>query len=222
MNYTKDSMSLQAKPMKLVIFGAASGIGKEAALQAAAAGHQVTGVVRRNPPSTPGIHYVQGDVTDAAFVARITKGSDAVISAVGTAQFKQPLTLYSDGAKALIKGMKQSGVKRLIVLSAGGATVEENDPLIFRFVLKPILQRFLKYLYEDMLRMERLLEASALDWTILRLSYLTNKPVTGKYRIARESAVRFGWSIRRADAAHYILHNIDNQKDYQRHICIAN
>jgi len=221
MNYTKNDKLVQ-QPRKLIVFGAGSGIGKEVALQGAAAGYKVVGVVRHEMPAIAGIEYVQGSVTDSAFVAHITKNCDAVVSAVGTSQYKQPVSLYSESAKALIQGMSQSGTSRLIVLSAGGATIEKNDPLIFRFVFKPILQRFLRHLYADMLRMERLLETSDLDWTILRLSYLVDKLLTGKYRTAREAAVRYGWSIGRADAAHYILHNLDAVDDYRHHVCIAN
>lgn len=193
-------------------------------MKAIKAGHEVVGVVRGSVDNATiaGAKIVSGSVTDPNFVAEVAKGSDAVISTVGTSQYKQPVSLYSDGAKALIAGLEKAGVRRLIVLSAGGATVEPNDPWPFRLIFKPILQRQFHYLYEDMLRMERLLEASSLEWTIIRLSYLTTKPVTGKYRTQIEGAVRYGFSINRADVGHYIVHNATDKATYKHHIGIAN
>ena len=112
--------------------------------------------------------------------------------------------------------------ERLVVLSAGGATTELNDPLLFRYAVKPILWHAFRYLYDDMLRMERLLEVSDLDWTILRLSYLKNEPLTGEYRIAYDASVSYGRAINRADVAHYIVNQlIVDAQAHRRHINIA-
>jgi putative NADH-flavin reductase len=210
--------------MKLVVFGANGGVGKEVVEQAAAAGHEVIGVVRSTGVSkdtTSGLRIVEGSITDTAFVTNIVKDADVVISAIGASDYKHPVTLYSAAAASLTQAMQSAKTKRLIVLSAGGATIESNDSFPLRFVAKPILQRVFRYLYEDMLRMERALEASTLDWTILRLSYLNNKPGKGAYRTALDSGVKWGFSINRADVAHYIVHNLEDQSNYRKHVCIA-
>jgi putative NADH-flavin reductase len=210
--------------MKLIVFGANGGVGKEVVTLALQAGHEVVGVVRGPAVASSerqGLHMVEGSITDAVFVAGIVKGADVVISTIGASDSKHPVSLYSLAAQALVGALKGAPHQRLIVLSAGGATIEKNDPLLFRLIVKPLLQRVFHYLYEDMLRMERVLETSNLDWTILRLSYLTNKPGKGVYRTAHNAAVRYGFSINRADVAHYIVGHLADPQDSRQHVCIA-
>ena len=69
--------------------------------------------------------------------------------------------------------------------------------------------------------MERILETSNLDWTILRLSYLTKKPRKGVYRTAYNAGVWYGFSISRADVAHYIVGHLADPQDSRQHVCIA-
>lgn len=210
--------------MKLIVFGANGGVGKEVVTQALQAGHEVVGVVRGPVVASSerqGLNSVEGSITDAAFVADIVKGADVVISTIGASDYKHPVSLYSIAAKALVSAMQGAQPKRLIVLSAGGATIEKNDPLLFRLIFKPLLQRVYHYLYEDMLRMESVLETSNLDWTIMRLSYLTKKPGKGVYRTAHNAGVRYGFSINRADVAHYIVGHLADPQDSRQHVCIA-
>jgi len=210
--------------MKLIVFGANGGVGKEVVTLALQAGHEVVGVVRGPVVASSerqGLHMVEGSITDAVFVADIVKGADVVISTIGASDSKHPVSLYSRVAQALVGAMKGAPHQRLIVLSAGGATIEKNDPLLFRLIFKPLLQRVFHSLYEDMLRMERVLETSNLDWTILRLSYLNNKPGKGVYRTAHNAAVRYGFSINRADVAHYIVGHLADPQDSRQYVCIA-
>ena len=210
--------------MKLIVFGANGGVGKEVVTLALQAGHEVVGVVRGPVVASSerqGLHMVEGSITDAAFVAGIVTGADVVISTIGASDYKHPVSLYSLAAQALVGALKGTPHQRLIVLSAGGATIEKNDPLLFRLIVKPLLQRVYHYLYEDMLRMERVLETSNLDWTILRLSYLNNKPGKGVYRTAHNAAVRYGFSINRADVAHYIVGHLADPQDSRQYVCIA-
>lgn len=73
--------------MKIIIFGAAGGTGRELVKQALAQGHQVTAFVRDSKQSTdnnPNLRVVAGDVRDYATVRDAIAGQDAVISALGT------------------------------------------------------------------------------------------------------------------------------------------
>lgn len=210
--------------MKLIVFGANGGVGKEVVTLALQAGHEVVGVGRGPVVASSehqGLHMVEGSITDAVFVADIVQGADVVISTIGASASKHPVSLYSLAAQALVGALKGAPHQRLIVLSAGGATIEKNDPLLFRLIVKPLLQRVFHSLYEDMLRMERVLETSNLDWTILRLSYLTNQPGKGVYRTAHNAAVRYGFSITRADVAQYIVGHLADPQDSRQHVCIA-
>lgn len=59
--------------MAIVITGANRGIGHELARRFAAAGADVIGTYRHQPPETPGIRFLQLDVTDPASQARFAE-----------------------------------------------------------------------------------------------------------------------------------------------------
>src|SRR5260221_8216615 len=121
--------------MKLIVFGANGGVGKEVVTLALQAGHEVVGVGRGPVVASSqrqGLKMVEGSITDAAFVADIVTGADVVISTIGASDYKHPVSLYSTAAQALVGAMQGAQPKRLIVLSACGATTQQNHPLLFR------------------------------------------------------------------------------------------
>jgi len=80
--------------------------------------------------------------------------------------------------------MKQHGVRRFACVSSGG-TNPHADPQE-GFVLSKIIKPFFgKTLYEDMLRMEQLVMASDLHWTIARPARLVDTSSVTSYRVAQ-------------------------------------
>lgn len=76
------------------------------------------------------------------------------------------------------------------------------DGWFYTNVLKPL---FLGNMYEDMQRMENVLEASGIDYTIVRPPYLTKGPPTGAYRVQRHENFRDDKSLSRGNLAHFLL-----------------
>lgn len=116
--------------MKIVLFGATGQVGQRIVREALERGHEVVGVTRdpsRTQSPDPRVRLVAGDATDAASVAAVAKGADAVISAIsprpGTTGNAPTLT---GAARGLIAGVRAAGVKRLI--SVGGAGSLEVAP----------------------------------------------------------------------------------------------
>jgi putative NADH-flavin reductase len=70
--------------------------------------------------------------------------------------------------------------------------------------------------------MEDTLHESGLDWTIVRPPKLTDKELTADYRTAFEQNVRGGFSISRADVAHFMLRTLERPETVRRTIGIAN
>ena len=71
--------------MKIVLFGATGNIGQRIAKEALSRGHEVVGVVRdpekvQSPDAR--VTLVKGDATDAASVAKVARGMDAIVSAI--------------------------------------------------------------------------------------------------------------------------------------------
>ena len=70
--------------------------------------------------------------------------------------------------------------------------------------------------------MEEILRESGLDWTIVRPPRLTDKPLSGVYRIAYGKNLRRGLFISRANVAHLMLRVLDQPESIKQTIGIAN
>ena len=65
---------------------------------------------------------------------------------------------------------------------------------------------------EDATEMESILQKSGLDWTIVRPPRLTNRPLTGKYRVREGHLPGFGFTISRADVADFMIKTAENRE----------
>lgn len=155
--------------MKIVVFGVTGNIGRRVAAEAIQRGHEVIGVVRDPAKSHPvkGVRLIAGDATDAASVARAVQGAGAVVSAVsprpGTTGSAPKL---ADAARGLIAGLREAGVKRLLVV--GGAGSLEVAPGLALMDAPGFPAAYLGEAIEgrDALNVYRG-EAKGLDWTFV-------------------------------------------------------
>jgi putative NADH-flavin reductase len=209
--------------MKLTVFGATGGTGLQVVEQGLAAGHEVRAVVRdttRLAPERPGLDVVVADVMDPATIVEAVTGSDAVISTIGTRSGRAPTTVCADSSRSIVEAMRSAGTRRLVVVSGTGPFDEGEGPGM-RYVIKPIGRLFLKNVFADFVAMEEIVRASGLDWTIVRPSRLTDKPLTGHYRTRRDLNLRRNFTVSRADVAHLILAVSGDSDTYGHAICIA-
>ena len=224
--------------MKLTIFAATGGIGRQLLGQAVAAGHDVTAVARNLRGLSPvPARAVAADLAsaDPAALQPAVAGADAVLSALGP-RTKADAGVAARGTEVITEAMRAAGVRRVIVVSAapigtiaspGRPHPPRHDPgdgFIIRYLADPIVKRALRAHYADLARMEDVLRDSDsdLDWTIVRPPRLTDKPVTGRYRTAYGQNIRRGVFVSRADVAHYMLSVLDNPETFRRTVGIAN
>ncbi|MEP7287704.1 MAG: SDR family oxidoreductase [Chloroflexota bacterium] len=199
--------------MKLIVFGAAGGIGKHVVELGLATGHEVTAVVRRPAAVTiqhKNLNVIRGDVLDPATISQPIAGQDVVISTVGIAH-DAPTTVYSEGVANIMRAMQAAHVRRLFCVSASGL---EPGPLWQRLIAKPMLWQFFKHSYSDLVRMETVVKASTLDWTIVRPPRLTDGPRLGQYHSSVNTHLARCWNISRADVADYMLKHLDDSATY--------
>jgi putative NADH-flavin reductase len=209
--------------MKLTLFGATGGTGLQVIDQALAAGHEVRAVVRdpaRLAPERPGLEVVVADVMDPSAIEEAVTGRDAVISAIGSRNGREPTTVCTDSARSIVTAMHRAGTRRLVVVSGTGPFDEGEGPGM-RYVIKPIGRRFLKHVFADFVEMEKVVRASGLDWTIVRPPRLTDKPLTGRYRTRRDINMHRNFAVSRADVAHLILEACADPGSYDAAIYIA-
>ncbi|WP_077602928.1 NAD(P)-dependent oxidoreductase [Oceanobacillus sojae] len=198
--------------MKVAVFGATGDTGIPLVKQLLLQGHEVTAIVR-NPEklelSGPRLKVVKGDVLNPASIEGNLAGKDAVLSVLG-GNHRQPTTVYSKGMENIIKEMGESGVNRLICLSAETLKSKEESSFTERILVK-VLWRIFHNLYSDMQRMEEEIYQSTVDWTIIRPPYLTNGAPKGSYRISFDKPVKKGKGrITRADLAASIVDQLKN------------
>jgi putative NADH-flavin reductase len=194
--------------MRLLIIGATGGTGLQLTSQALARGHSVTAFVRSPQKLGSLLHRVavhQGDPRDIAELQKICHGHDAVTSALGPPGVG-PTTILRDAARSTVAAMQAVGPHRLIVVSA--AVLFDDLGIAGRFLRRTLLRN----VGDDSLAMERIVMASAIDWTIARPPRLTNGPRTGRYHVENghlpgRSALA---SISRADVADFLLEEIQH------------
>ncbi len=203
--------------MNLLVIGANGGIGRQVVELALNDGHNVTAVVR-NPGnlklSHPYLEIVKGDIMQPETFKEYLKGQDAVISAIGVRGgifADKPTTLYSDGNANLLQAVKEAGAMRAFFISASAVEISPELPWYVRLAAKYIIQKLLKHMYADLLRMEQIAKQSNADWTIIRPPRLVDKPVTGQYRYAANKFLKNALSISRADVAHFIINHVHDE-----------
>ncbi|GAA4993602.1 NAD(P)-binding oxidoreductase [Kitasatospora paranensis] len=226
--------------MKLTVFAATGGIGRQILDQALAAGHETTAVVRNparlavdgQPPDAARIVTADLAAADPAVLEAAVEGADAVLSGLG-ARSTAEAGVAQRGTRAMIRAMQATGVRRLVVVSAAPVgTVptparpapprhDPGDGFVMRHVLNPMIKTILRAHYADLALMEEAVLASGLDWTVVRPPKLTDRPPTGVYRTAVGRNVRGGWSVPRADVAHHMLQVLDEPQTVRRIVSIA-
>ncbi|MEE6188149.1 NAD(P)-dependent oxidoreductase [Niabella digestorum] len=209
---------------KLIIFGANGGTGCFLVNLALRHNYQVVAMVRRPGTITlthPHLKVVKSDILQPDTYFDELAGAYAVISAIGIKAVQQPVYVFSEGIKMLTTAMHRQQVRRLICISASGVEVSPKHNLFIRFFIKNVLQRFLRHLYDDTLRMEDVLKKSNLDWTSVRPPRLTKGSYTGQYRYAVNDFLDACLSISRADLADFIINHIDDAQTYQAIVEVA-
>ncbi|MGH3758597.1 NAD(P)-dependent oxidoreductase [Actinophytocola sp.] len=209
--------------MRVTVFGATGGTGKQVVDQALAAGHKVTAVAR-DPEAVAGdrdgLTVMRGDVLDAESVAPAVAGSDAVVSVLGVADRKQPTTVYSRGVANMLTAMADGGPRRIIALSADGVEPNPNVNIGQRLVMALIVARMFSHQYKDMLEMERLLAESDVDWTALRPPRLSDGEHTGTYRTSTEP-LKDSSTISRANLADCVVSRLADAESYRKVVWVS-
>jgi len=209
--------------MKVVVCGATGRTGRLLVEGALARGHDVIAFVRA--PAKLGalrdrVRVVQGDVLDGGAVSDAVDGQDAVLVALAAGGTKAAEQVNALGTLNVIRSMQRYGVRRLVVLSAGGTQPgrDPNLPWFFERVVKPL---FLKDVLADLRRMEISVRQSELDWTLIRAAHLVDGPARGAYRTEPGYSLPGGAKIARADVAAFMLDELERRDNIAHALAIA-
>jgi putative NADH-flavin reductase len=194
--------------VKIAVFGASGGTGRELVRQGRAQGHAVTAFVRKPESLTGGggLQVVVGDARDGKAVAAAVAGQEAVLSALGARSLADD-TLLPESMGHILSAMKQHDVRRLVVLGASGVwpgAAKRLSP-VMRLMVEAMDATILKKAFASQRAMQLLIRASDVEWTIVQPPRLLNRPGRGKFRVDGEALPASGTQIARADVATFML-----------------
>ncbi|GGA99630.1 NAD(P)-dependent oxidoreductase [Puia dinghuensis] len=181
--------------MKVAIIGATGFVGTALLNELTTRGHEVIAIAR-HPENirikSPLIHPVTADVLDPQQVAKAVKGADAVVSAYNPGWTNPRIyEEFLEGSRAIQAGVRQSGVKRLIVIGgAGSLEIKPGFQLIdtpqFPAEYKPGASGARDYLNE-------IKKEKDLEWTFFSPAILMNHDHSGvrrgHYRLGLDNPV---------------------------------
>lgn len=138
----------------LAITGATGFVGSAVLAEALMQGHRVKALARREQPALEGVEWVRGDLDATAALTALVAGADAVIHVAGLTNTPDPAEFTAanvTGTANVIAAMKGAGARRLVFVSSLSARMPE-----------------LSAYGASKARAEALVEASGLDWTMVR------------------------------------------------------
>jgi putative NADH-flavin reductase len=200
--------------MKLFVIGATGHTGAQIVDMALSRSHEVTAFVRS--PQKINRHdsrlrIVQGDPHSVDQLAKQLPGHDAVLSALGVRppQAFRPHSLVGECAASTVAAMANTGVNRLILVSA--AVLFPEKGLVFAF-----FRRLLKHIARDLSAAEATVRGTSLEWTIARPPRLTSGPAA-TYRALRDALPKEASSMSFRGVAAFMLDAVE-QRSYLREI----
>lgn len=209
--------------MRLTVFGGTGKGGQFLVPRALDAGHEVV-VLSRNPARMTIKHeqltLVQGNIQDAASVDSVIQGAGAVLSSLGANNKEQPFSI-SKGFDNILNSMHQHNVCRLI-MSVGAVLYDPLDkPQFQNNLFNFIWRHFQTNVYEDMGQVVEKVRASNLDWTIVRVPYLTERfTKPGTLRVGYLGEI--GSMITRMDMADFMLKQLESDTWIRKAPAISN
>lgn len=206
--------------MKVLVIGAAGKTGRAVVEQAVAAGHQVTAFVHQaDEYEVSDVRVIEGDATDSVAMDAAVSGQEAVLDTIGGKTPYKATTLESSAANTIIAAMQRNGVRRLVVTSMlGEGDSEANATMYERLLVSTLLRGADK----DKAAMESAVEASGLDWVILRPAILTDDPAKGNVRVFDAETGEKAQKITRADLAAFMLSQLSSNEYLHQAVTIAN
>lgn len=213
--------------MNIALVGATGFVGSPVLAELLSRGHKVT-VLARTPsklPAQTGLTVVKADALDAAQVAKAVAGHDAVISAYNPGWSEPRIhDLHLQASRAIVEGVKASGVKRLLVV--GGAGSLYVAPGLQLVDTPPFPAEYKQGALAARQALNELKKENTLDWSFVSPPIgLAPGERTGQYRLGADDLLPgkgeqpAGISV--ADLAVAIVDEIETPRHVQKRFTVA-
>ena len=205
--------------MKVVIIGASGQIGAFIRDEALARDHHVTAIVRNPEKITvrnPHLTVVKADILKDE-VDELVKGHGAVISAYNPGWINPDI--YNEqirGYKAIISGIKKSGINRLLVV--GGAGTLEVAPGVLVLDTTNFPEQVKGGVLATRETLYMLKEEKELEWTFLSPpSSIAPAERTGHYRVGKDQLLKNAAGESKISTQDYAVAML-NELEHPQHI----
>jgi putative NADH-flavin reductase len=197
--------------MRIVVFGSTGGTGRFILAEAFRRGHEVTAFARSAEAlaGVPGLAaVVQGDGRDQDLAVKAVSGQQAVIMTVSGRGEPGVGTAI---ASAVTAAMASQDVSRLVATSSYGMIATRP------YVAAALVRRVFAKAFADQLAADQVIEATELDWTIVRATRLTASLARDTPRLSTAMFTKGPYSLSRATYAAALL-DLAEQGEYTRQI----
>ncbi len=214
--------------MNIALIGATGFVGAPVLSELLSRGHKVT-VLARNPSKLApqaGLTVVAADALDANQVAQAVAGHDAVLSAYNPGWSEPKIyDMFLQGSQAILEGVKQAGVKRLLVVGGAGSLYVSPGLQLVDTPEFPAQYKQGALAARELLN--RLKGETTLDWSFVSPPIgLAPGARTGKYRLGGDDLLPgqgdqpAGISV--PDLAVAIVDEIEQPRHVKRRFTVAN
>jgi len=192
--------------VKLALLGGTGRTGRLLIDMALVQGHSLK-VLARDPQQLKrhaSLEAVQGDARAPDAYAELLAGTDAALCALGPVKGDSvkgdASGVMTLAAQHLIQFMPEGGVRRLVTLTGAGVARPGDRPKLPDRIIRTLLRLMQPDVLADSVRHVRLICASDLDWTVVRVPMLIGGPAAAlkvgmvgdiRPRVTRASTARF-------------------------------
>jgi len=208
--------------MNITIIGASGGIGLETVKRGLNRNHTITTLSRSEIKieKNNSLKMILGDATHKADLLKSIQNTEAIIVTLGTSKNMKTTTLFSDFAKLIVEIHRETKINVPFIFVTGFGAGESKNYV--PWLVKMFLKYMLKDVYADKTKMEEIITASDLNWTVVRPGRLLDKELTEKYRVENKlfKGINIG-GINRADVADFLIKQAENQTALKKYIGIS-
>jgi putative NADH-flavin reductase len=202
--------------MQVTVIGASGKVGRRVVGLLLRQGYSVVATVHRHNPfdERPNLSVIHLDIKDPSALAKALAGSQAVIITLGSWHTKTK-DIVSSGTKAIIPAMEKAGISRLISVTGAGALSSKDTPTAVDRVIHRLLGFAAGKILRDGEEHMRLLEASNLNWTVVRAPVMTRSRRTS-YRLDLEKLAPPWATIPRAAVIACIIDQVKDTRYFKQ------
>ena len=194
--------------------------GREIIRQGLGRGYTIKGFART--PSKLGIEHenltlYKGDIYDRASIDAMLDGDEVVLSMIGRGPPSDPLAevgpvdIYTVMGENLISAMQEKGNAKLIMASSTGVEhrADANSAKPPPDDMTNMWRWNARHLYNDMYEMEKMIEASGLEYLLLRPGFMVEEPARNDLQFDTTGNTPAARVITYEDFAAFILDHVE-------------